>query len=115
MKKRICAALAFALLCCVTVMAAGCGAESGKASASFHAVVLEVHETESGAAELIVRPDDGSDELRSADRISVGVQNARGGGCGFSVGDHVRISYNGEIMETYPARLGGAVEVTPVD
>ena len=52
--------------------------------------------------------------MRSADRISVSTKTAMNGEAGFSVGDHVSITYNGDIMETYPAQLGGVSGVTHI-
>lgn len=55
---------------------------------------------------ILVKPDANSSESKSADKISVSldvvseipVPN-------FIVGDRVRVIYNGEIAETYPAQI----------
>ena len=109
-KKKVYRMIAFVLICCVPVLFAGCASGGRRdGQVSFSATVVEVNGTE-----LIVCPDEGSDELRSADRISVSTKTAMNGEAGFSVGDRVNITYNGDIMETYPAQLGGVSGVTHI-
>lgn len=67
------------------------------ASFTFQATVLEVNDTQ-----LLVEPAAGSAELASADQIYVSTPEA----ATFQTGDIVEITYNGSIMETYPAQLG---------
>ncbi|MGG7177387.1 hypothetical protein ACQPU1_07350 [Clostridium paraputrificum] len=68
----------------------------------FNAVVLEVQENY-----LLVEPIEGEDELKSSDRIKVTKDIvSKAGVPDVKVGDEIRIVYNGEIMESYPARLG---------
>ena len=67
----------------------------------FNGEVIEVKEKS-----ILVKPDANSNESKSADRITVSldviseipVPN-------FNVGDRVRVIYNGEIAETYPASI----------
>ena len=67
----------------------------------FNGEVIEVKEKS-----ITVKPDADSNESKSADRITVSldviseipVPN-------FNVGDRVRVIYNGEIAETYPASI----------
>ena len=74
---------------------------SEKDQESFNAIVLEVQENY-----LLVEPIEGEDELKSSDRIHVtkdivskeSVPEVKSG-------DEIRVVYNGEIMESYPAKL----------
>lgn len=53
---------------------------------------------------FLVEPDEGEEIRKSADLISIGKlqmdTNVR-----FTVGEHVKISYDGYVMETYPAQI----------
>lgn len=68
---------------------------------NFNAQVLEVKEKY-----ILVKPYENTDEIKSADKISVSLNvistiptpNLK-------VGDNVRIVYNGELAETYPAQI----------
>lgn len=66
----------------------------------FEATVLEINDTC-----YLVEPVEGSQELNSADRIEVPIPNPDSALLP-EVGDIIKITYNGDIMETYPARLG---------
>ena len=66
----------------------------------FEATVLEINDTC-----YLVEPVEGSQELNSADRIEVPIPNPDSA-LSPEVGDIIKITYNGDIMETYPARLG---------
>lgn len=68
--------------------------------AIFEATVLEINDTC-----YLVEPVEGSQELNSADRIEVPIPNPDSA-LSPEVGDIIKITYNGDIMETYPARLG---------
>ena len=65
---------------------------------------------------FLVEPDEGEEERKSADRITVptnvisaeGVPEVR-------VGDELRIVYDGEIMESYPARLSTVFAIYRAD
>lgn len=91
------------ILSCALVFS-GCGTAAESAavptaeSALFQAVITEVSD-----ASILVRPVDGSAELASCDSISLPadmlMQKVK-------IGDKVEISYNGDIMESYPAQLG---------
>lgn len=70
---------------------------------SFTATVLETNKTT-----LLVEPDQGEDELRSSDKISVRVP--QDGATlkdlsEFTKGSKVKITYDGTIMESYPAQI----------
>lgn len=65
----------------------------------FNAEVLEVHNDY-----LLVVPEEGSAESRSADKIEVS-RNDKTFWPLPKVGDFVTVVYNGEIQETYPARI----------
>ena len=60
---------------------------------------------------IIVKPEDGSLELASADKFYIpNVENLE-----LQIGDLVEISYNGEIMESYPAQLGEVYKITVIE
>lgn len=68
----------------------------------FEATILEIDENS-----ILVEPVEGEDILRSADRVSVstGVLDPEDVP-EMEIGDRVRISYAGGVMESYPAQLG---------
>lgn len=84
---------------------AGCGRKEERVS--FQAVVSSV---ENGA--MLVTPAEGSRELRSADCFYLPLQD--GGAEMPEVGDLIEIAYSGEIMESYPAQLGGIYSITVI-
>ncbi len=70
---------------------------------SFTSTVLE-----NNATSLLVKPDEGEDELRSSDKIVVRVPKDSAvleDLSVFSVGSKVKITYDGAIMESYPAQI----------
>lgn len=79
----------------------------GDKETSFQAVVLGITEDW-----CLVEPVEGSRELDSADRFEIALTKqlpfvlAYDIAYGAEVGDILEITYNGEIMETYPAQLG---------
>ncbi len=62
---------------------------------TFTAKVLEVNDNT-----ITVEPAEGSNELNSADKITLDRLDAD-----VAVGDNVKITYNGAIMESYPAQI----------
>lgn len=90
------------------VLAAGSLADGcpGK-GAEFEARVIQVNENF-----LLIEPSEGEEELRSSDQISVSADDA--GELDLKEGDIIRVTYNGEIMETYPARLGEVYSIEAV-
>ena len=80
--------------------------ESGHQSV-FSATVIEVTDTT-----VKVRPFDGTAELRSADEITFAAPDEMPV---LRVGDDIRIAYDGEIAETYPAQLGKVFAVYHLD
>ncbi|MDD2396812.1 MAG: DUF3221 domain-containing protein [Tissierellia bacterium] len=70
---------------------------------SFNAIVIENNETS-----ILVNPEEGSSELNSSDKIvvRVPVDNATLKDLSeFTEGAKVKITYNGMIMESYPAQI----------
>ncbi len=63
---------------------------------TFIAQVLEVH-----SGSYLVQPVEGSAELNSADKITVPAQE----GVNAQVGDYIKITYDGQLMESYPAQI----------
>ena len=72
---------------------------------SFQATVLEVHETY-----LLVEPGEETWERSSSDKIEVSLHDKTSWPIP-QVGDTVNVFYNGELMETYPARVGKVYRV----
>ena len=95
-----------ALLCILSLTA--CKEESPE-EVSFQATVLEVHESF-----MLVEPAEGAWERSSADKIEVSLQDKTSWPIP-QVGDTVNVFYNGELMETYPARVGKLYRVEIVN
>ena len=66
---------------------------------TFDAKILEIHDDY-----FFVEPDAGTQEANCSDKIKVSTQNAHQS-ADWEVGDQVRITYNGQIQELYPAIL----------
>lgn len=66
----------------------------------FRATITEMQEKT-----LLFKPEEGSAELRSSDLFSASIQHMPASPEP-EVGDVIEITYNGDILETYPARLG---------
>ena len=75
----------------------------------FRARVLSV-----GNGTMLVEPVEGSAELRSSDRISMALEHMAPSPEP-QAGDTVEITYNGEILESYPAQLGAVYGITVVE
>lgn len=103
MKKLIIIAVSILL---IVAFAAGCS-ESNQMS--FQATISEV-----STGSILVTPAEGSDELRSSDLISASISDKtkligeNGKKCdisAFKKGMTVKITYNGMIMDSYPAKI----------
>ena len=96
-------AIVCTLICLLSLVA--CGARSGKDFDkpddlyTFEATILEIHDSY-----FLVEPAADSQEINSSDKIHVSTQNADSS-TQWQVGDSVRITYNGQIQELYPAIL----------
>lgn len=95
MKKKLCILF---IICCVLFLAA-CGRNEENGCSVFKAEILEIYE-----GGLLVKPVEGSRELRSADQIMVSMEKMDSSSEP-QVGDLVEISYRGGILEIYPALL----------
>lgn len=89
-------------------------ADSKPEKTSFNAVVLEVNEDI-----LLVEPEEDAAERKSCDRIQVGLSGMEEKRTSelldtVEAGDIVCVTYNGEIMETYPAQIF-AYDVTLIE
>ncbi len=73
---------------------------------TFQATVIEKNNDS-----ILVRPVDGSLELNSADEFSILNEKE----LELQVGDLIEITYNGDIMESYPAQLGEVYEITVIE
>ena len=82
---------------------------SGTQSKVFQARILDIYD------ELfLVEPVQGSSELNSADQIELPMKNMDPSREPL-VGDLIEISYSGEILETYPARLKDVFNIKTID
>ena len=76
---------------------------------SFYATVIQ-----SNAKNIIVEPEEDSQERKSSDKISIGL--GANGDMVYEVGTKLKITYNGMIMETYPAKINAIkIEVKSAD
>ena len=74
---------------------------STKDEYEFIAEIIEAKEKS-----IIVKPDANSKEIKSSDKISIGITRPTNGTNDFYVvGNKVKITYNGIIMESYPAQI----------
>ena len=89
---------------CITEMLAS--ADNTPLMVTFQASVIEMNDDS-----IIVKPVDGSLELNSADKFYISNEE----NLELQIGDLVEISYNGEIMESYPAQLGEVYEITVIE
>ncbi len=83
--------------------------DQGSVSVEFQARVIEARD-----GYLLVEPVEGAAERGSADRIDVPIQHIDPSPEP-EVGDLVEISYDGMIMESYPAQLGEVYEITVLE
>lgn len=72
--------------------------EEDKVEYSFNATVLKVNETSA-----LVEPFADEDEIKSSDQISFGISELPN--IDAKVGDFVKVTYTGGIMESYPAQI----------
>ena len=81
-------------------------ADNTLAAITFQASVIEKNKDS-----IIVKPVEGSLELDSADEFYLSNRD----NLELQIGDIVEISYNGEIMESYPAQLGEVYKITVIE
>ena len=63
--------------------------------------IIEAHDNY-----IIVEPEENASERKSSDKISIGITRPTNGTNDFYVkGNKVKITYNGVIMESYPAQI----------
>lgn len=104
MRKTV---LAVVLLCMIFM--AGCGNEA--VNPYFNATVLEVYEKS-----VLVEPFEGEEELQSADQFSVSTEvESTNEVPQMEKGTTIRIVYNGDIAESYPAQINTVFAIYPVD
>ena len=101
MKRILALSLCFLM---VVVIFAGC---SDDKKCFFKAEITDL-----GTNYVIVCPLDEYPEVRSSDKISISGWIGEGD---VSVGDTVGIYYGGQIMESYPAQLGGISKIEIYD
>ena len=75
------------------------------------AITFQASVIEKNKDSIIVKPVDGSLELDSADKFHLSNED----NLELQIGDLVEISYNGEIMESYPAQLGEVYKITVIE
>lgn len=65
---------------------------------SFYGKIIEV-----SSSYIIVEPDENEEERKSSDKFSISLENDS---TDYKVGNKVKITYEGMIMESYPAQIG---------
>ena len=107
MKKKLYSSIC--LLCLAVIILCAYGKqEKGNnepKTITFQATIIEVN-----SDTIIVEPVDGSSELNSADKFSISNDE----NLELQVGNLLEITYNGDIMESYPAQLGEVHNITIV-
>ena len=68
-------------------------------TATFEAEILEIHDSY-----YLVKPVEESQELKSADQIEVSIGNLELS-LKPTTGDRIKVEYDGEIVESYPAQI----------
>jgi len=96
----LCLILAFGLVACAS------GNEKSGKDTTFEAQIVDID-----GDTLIVEPAEGSKELQSANAISLS-KDGYTGEEELEIGMKVEITYNGEILETYPAQLGEVTKIS---
>lgn len=82
-----------------------------QSTSTFDATVLEIN-----GKSIFVQPVEGSNELKSADKISFSLDKLDSGDLPeIKVGDKIRITYDGTIAESYPAQLFNIYAVYGID
>lgn len=100
--------LSIVLLLCM-IFVSGCGNEA--VNPYFNATVLEVYEKS-----VLVEPFEGADELKSADQIDVSTEVVSTHEVPqMEAGTTIRIVYNGDIAESYPAQINTVFAIYLVD
>ncbi|MGI6405463.1 MAG: DUF3221 domain-containing protein [Syntrophaceticus sp.] len=105
-------------ICMILIVTILIGCAHSVNQLSFVATVLENDETY-----LLVKPEEGSDELRSADRITVSIrdtvllnsQDIEIAADDIAIGKQVEIAYDGTIAESYPAQINQCSRVRLLD
>lgn len=98
--------LVISLLMILVLTMCGCSSKANieENETSFKATVVEINENS-----VMVKPLEGESELKSSDKIIFNTINLEKPD--LKLGDIVNITYNGEIMESYPAQI----EVTKLE
>lgn len=96
MKKNI---LCLCLIMMMAITFIGCGQTSDavEKTKSFTGVISKISE-----GEAIVVPDEGEDIRKSGDAVTIYIGKEADK---FSVGDKVTVTYDGDIMESYPLQV----------
>lgn len=109
----------FAIAVVTLLFFSSCGPADNGNGVSFEATVLENNQSN-----LLVQPEEGSDELRSADKIIVHINDdvklldSQGKGINIDdieVGDKVQVFFNGVIAESYPGQIHKCYKVKLLD
>ncbi len=101
----------FVLALTFTIIQTGCGIKKEAADPYFNATVLEVNEKS-----VLVEPFEGSNELSSSDQIVVSTAVISDHELpAMEAGTLIRIVYDGEIAETYPAQIANTFAIYLID
>ncbi len=117
-------ALVMALLATALLILSSCGGTGNNGAGSKDEVSFRATVLENNGSNLLVEPEEGSAELRSADKISVHVSDdvklfdSQDKGINIDAieaGDKVQIFYNGLIAESYPAQINKCYKIVLMD
>lgn len=123
MKRIICLSMAFIMLtlfagCCTTFKNDNIDDSQDVADTGIYTFDAQV--IESGTS-ILVAPDKDSNEIKSSDKIAVSIDDGAITGQNgehiakdeLKAGDLIKITYNGEIRESYPAQITASlIELT---
>lgn len=108
-KPAVFIGVAAAVVCIIAAICLLTNPTSNQQSVEFQAKIIQI-----GNGTMLVEPAAGSGELASSDQFSVPIQHMAPSPEP-QVGDLVEISYNGIIMESYPAQLGEIYQIKVIE
>lgn len=99
------------VLCAMAVSLAGCGEEKATPSEDGGAYFTGEVTGVSNSTVLVKVTDSGNSGISKGSEAEVSVSETDGDFPEYEIGDTVRISFDGEVMETYPLRIKSVSEI----